>query len=138
MFKTNSHPFYFEEKQEQKAMFELDKTLELNHPTLTWIDRTYRTERGLRRFLATLTQAQLAEAEVMVDDDTFVVFYPVALPVKKSHPIVFHFDLEGQSDLVQTSPEYLMRASAQALPETERVAAFNIVLAGVRLQTNAC
>ena len=64
-------------------MFELNETLELNETTLTWVDRTYRTERGLRRFLATLTEAQLEQAEILVDDDTFVVFYPVTVPARK-------------------------------------------------------
>ena len=42
---------------------------------MTWHSRTYRTEWDLRRFLSTLTADQLAEAQVIEDDGTFVVFY---------------------------------------------------------------
>ncbi len=64
----------------------LDTGLE-TPPSYTFADRTYRTRRALRRFLATLTPGQLAQTEVMVDDDTYVVFYPV-LPVNRPR----HFD----------------------------------------------
>src|SRR5262245_41945148 len=87
-------------------MFELNETLELNETTLTWVDRTYRTERGLRRFLATLTEAQLEEAEILVDDDTFVVFYPVAVPARKAGPdSAFHFDLTTEDELASGQSE---------------------------------
>ncbi|NWJ95488.1 MAG: hypothetical protein HXX20_06850 [Chloroflexi bacterium] len=107
-------------------MFELDKTLD--QTTLTWIDRTYRTEQGLRRFLATLTPAQLAEAEVLVDDDTFVVFYPVVVAVKKAgRQTPFHFDLtEGSESLPLSQGE-------EEDQKTECVRDFNTLLAGVKL-----
>ncbi|MEI6046490.1 MAG: hypothetical protein WCS37_19235 [Chloroflexota bacterium] len=103
-------------------MFELDKTLD--QTTLTWVDRTYRTERGLRRFLATLTPAQLTEA----DDDTFVVFYPVVLPVKKISPATtFHFDLTGGSESLS------LRQDEAEEQKAECVRACNTLLAGVML-----
>lgn len=127
-------------------MFELNETLELNEMTVTWVDRTYRTERGLRRFLATLTPAQLEEAEVLVDDDTFVVFYPVTVPARKAHRSVFHFDLNADSDgslpVCGTGPEPKIAVELQeeqqdeeeeARKKAERVRVFNILLAGVQL-----
>ncbi len=129
-------------------MFELNETLELNELTLTWVDRTYQTERGLRRFLATLTPEQLAEAEVLVDDDTFVVFYPVAVPATKTGPDgAFHYDLgedgtsrpaAGRSECrdsmsVTVKVELETSEAEEARRKAERVTAFNILLAGVRL-----
>ena len=126
-------------------MFELNETLELNEMTLTWVDRTYRTERGLRRFLATLSEAQLAEAEVMVDDDTFVVFYPVLVPARNAGPdSAFHFDLTlGDSDSCsqlgvsaeQRQPEQIevLDEAEEARRKAERAAAFQVLLAGVLL-----
>jgi hypothetical protein len=116
-------------------MFELDETLELNETTLTWVDRTYRTERGLRRFLATLTPAQLAEAEVLVDDNTFVVFYPVVMPVKKAgREVVFHFDLtEGSESCPPAQDDRRIPAFDTETEKVERARAFNSLLASVRL-----
>lgn len=123
-------------------MFELNETLELNEMTMTWNDRTYRTERGLRRFLATLSEAQLAEAEIMVDDDTFVVFYPVLVPVRKEGPdSAFHFDLsdhsEGSCPLTGTKVEVQqsgqLEEAEEARRKAERAAAFQVLLAGVLL-----
>jgi hypothetical protein len=60
----------------------------------TFADRTYRSKRALSRFLKTLTPAQLVHTEILVDDDTFVVFFPV-MP-KPAGP---HFDTgESHSD----------------------------------------
>jgi hypothetical protein len=116
-------------------MFELDKTLELNETTLTWVDRTYRTERGLRRFLATLTPAQLAEAEVLVDDDTFVVFYPIVMPVKKvGREVVFHFDLtEGSESCPLAQEDQPLSIFETEAEKVERARAFNSLLASVQL-----
>lgn len=130
-------------------MFELNETLELNETTLTWVDRTYRTERGLRRFLATLTEAQLEEAEILVDDDTFVVFYPVAVPARNAGPdSAFHFDLSMEDDNLASGqsekchPQVSVKIELESFESmeeeearrrAERVAAFNILLAGVRL-----
>jgi len=63
--------------KEQIIMFE-PKEIELVAVTeVVFTDRTYRTKRALSRFLATLSPSQLAQTEVLVDDDTFVVFYPL-------------------------------------------------------------
>lgn len=43
----------------------------------TWADHTCVSKRSLKRFLESLTPAQLAQANVMVDDDSYVVFYPI-------------------------------------------------------------
>jgi hypothetical protein len=59
---------------------------------LEFADRTFQTKKALARFLKTLTPAQLANTEVLVDDELFVVFYPLngAKPAR-------HFDT-GEPD----------------------------------------
>ncbi len=80
--------------QESKAMSEFEFSSNLgNKPGLTWQDRTYKTESGLRRFLKTLSVEQLAEAEVLVDDSSFVVFFPIFLQASKATTGGFQFDL---------------------------------------------
>lgn len=65
-------------QKEQKVMFDLElKTPEKTVEVQSWADRTCISKRSLKRFLATLTPAQLAQAEVIVDDDSFTVFYPI-------------------------------------------------------------
>lgn len=118
-------------------MFGMNQTLDTNEKTLTWVDRTYRTERGLRKFLATLNPAQLQEAEILVDDETFVVFYPVEVPAQKANS-PFHFDLTLENQPLQVREQELIKTNAAqdeacARRQTEREVAFNILLAGVRL-----
>ncbi len=83
-------------------MFETLNSELVNPPSFTYADRTYRTRRSLRRFLATLTPAQLAHTEVMVDDENFVVFYPVI-----SGNQARHFDTGENSGFSQEEPETL-------------------------------
>jgi hypothetical protein len=58
-------------------MFEPIETELMAVTEVVFADRTYRSKRALSRFLATLSPSQLAQTEVLVDDDTFVVFYPL-------------------------------------------------------------
>ena len=41
-------------------------------------DRTFNNKRALNRFLKTLTPAQIVETQIMVDDEMFVVFFPIS------------------------------------------------------------
>ncbi len=58
-------------------MFEPIETELMAVTEVVFADRTYRSKRALSRFLATLSPSQLTQTEVLVDDDTFVVFYPL-------------------------------------------------------------
>lgn len=121
---------------EEKAMFELETDV-----LVEFGDRTFRAEFEVERFLATLTEAQLAEAEVLVDDDTFVVFYP--LLSKKSEGgrrNGYHFDLDCPRPTVAAAdvPELVgvfadQSQSFNGARPASRDAALAVLLASVRL-----
>jgi hypothetical protein len=121
---------------EEKAMFELE-----NDVLVEFGDRTFRAEFEVERFLATLTEAQLAEAEVLVDDDTFVVFYPILN--KRSEDgrrSGHHFDLDCPRPTVAAAdvPELVGVFADQSQPfngswSNSRDAALAVLLASVRL-----
>jgi hypothetical protein len=48
-------------------------------------DRTFNNKRALNRFLKTLTPAQIIETQIMVDDEMFVVFFPVSATSSERH-----------------------------------------------------
>jgi hypothetical protein len=78
------------EMNEVKNMSEqFEKVQVLEEEKMTFVDKTYNTKSGLKKFLATLTPSQLAQAQVLVDDDNYVVFYPVVAKAKRVRP---HFD----------------------------------------------
>ena len=116
-----------EKIEENKTMCELEFT--------EFDDRTYRTEAELTRFLNTLTEAQLAEAEIIVDDDTFVVFYPLLPKVAHSG---FHFDTDYIRPTVASAevPALIGMIAEQTRPAVtvaDRQAGLAILLASVRL-----
>ncbi len=74
--KEQNTMFDFELKIPEYALMEME-TFEQVETAETWADRTCVSKRSLKRFLETLTPAQLAHANVMVDDDSYVVFYPI-------------------------------------------------------------
>ncbi len=82
---------------EDNAMLELDEVL------VEYGDRTFYAEYEVQRFLATLTEAQQAEAEVLVDDESYVVFYPLlpsaAVAAGRSG---FHFDMDSPRPTVKS------------------------------------
>ena len=118
-----------EQIEEKETMFELDQTV-----SVEFDDRTYQTEAELRRFLTTLTDAQLAATEVIVDDDSFVVFYPLLPKVGSSG---YHFDTDYPRPTVASAevPELVGVIANQSRPVTlaERQAGLAILLASVRL-----
>lgn len=81
-------------QKEQKKMVDFElKVPEAVEEVETWADRTCVSKRSLNRFLATLTPVQLAQAEVIVDDNSYIVFYPVLTSTTSNGA---HFD-EGLS-----------------------------------------
>ena len=110
-------------QEEQKTMFELELKLPISvEEVQTWADRTCISKRSLNRFLNTLTPSQLAQAEVIVDEDSYIVFYPV-LNVGAVGP---HFDegLSGGSPLeAETQPT--LKAELECSSAQNRSADFN-------------
>lgn len=114
---------------------------EVEHKLLVeYTDQTFYSERELNRFLTTLSESQLAETEVMVDDDTFVVFYPVLAP--RLGRSGYHFDTDCPRPAVGAEvgrmpesfsvyAEGFEPGSAQV--EDERAKARAILLASIRL-----
>jgi len=80
----------------EKVMFELEFESLVD---VEFTDCTFDTEEELVMFLRTLTETQLRDTEVLEDDDTFVVFYPM-LPKKvatsrKAPRSGYHFDTDA-------------------------------------------
>jgi hypothetical protein len=70
-------------------------------------DHTFDSEQELAKFLETLTEAQLRDTEVLVDDGSFVVFFPLLvvpaeLPGKTSHS-GYHFDTDAPRPTVPSA-----------------------------------
>ncbi len=124
--------------KEEKAMYELE-----NDVLVEYGDRTYRTEHELNRFLSTLTEAQLAETEVLVDDETFVVFYPLLVSASEGRAerlSGYHFDSDSLRPTVAAAdvPELVGIFADQSQPfnspcPPDRAAALAVLLASVRL-----
>src|SRR4051794_21682505 len=122
----------------EKVMFELE------FETLVYVefsDCTFATEEELAKFLKTLTETQLRDTEVLEDDDTFVVFYPL-LPKKvansrKTPRSGYHFDTDAPRPTVHSDevPELVgILAEQFRLPaEPVRSQAMREVLAGSSL-----
>jgi 23S rRNA A2030 N6-methylase RlmJ len=136
--------FEKEEQTEMKEVKELSGELK-NVPVfeeekqMTFVDKTYNTKSGLKKFLATLTPAQLAQAQVLVDDDTYVVFYPVV----KTKRVRAHFDT-GEAviaERVDLCPQAVAEVSSTnnlsdaSLTDEEKALqeAYAILLAGIKL-----
>lgn len=87
----------------EKVMFELEfETL----VDVEFADCTFATEEELVKFLKTLTETQLRDTEVLEDDNTFVVFYPL-LPEKvdtsrKTPRSGYHFDTDAPRPTVHS------------------------------------
>jgi hypothetical protein len=127
--------------EENKTMFDVKETR-----ALVFADRTYKTEVEVNRFLKTLTPEQLDRAEVMVDDDTFVVFYP-RLRQPAAFKSGFHFDCDSVRPATVEADARLLGDSdgdcgaeyqGGVIPqhdfsEQERAAALAVLLASVRL-----
>jgi len=64
-------------QKEQNTMFDFELKVPEIESVETWADRTCVSKRSLKRFLATLTPTQLAHAEVVVDEESYIVFYPI-------------------------------------------------------------
>ena len=109
--------------------FDLESLVEVE-----FADCTFDSEQELAEFLKTLTEAQLRETEVIADDDTFVVFFPV-MPVRVEMPRMpqprrsgFHFDTDEPRPTVRSAeiPE-LVGILAEQFPflpaEAEKLAA---------------
>lgn len=80
----------------EKVMFELDFESLVE---VEFADCTFDTEEELVTFLRTLTETQLRDTEVLEDDASFVVFYPL-LPKKvdtsrKAPRSGYHFDTDA-------------------------------------------
>ncbi len=82
--------------EEKDTMFELE-----THVSTEFADKTYSTEAELASFLATLTTAQLANTEIIVDEETYIVFYPL-LPAKAAPVSGYHFDTDYPRPTVAT------------------------------------
>ena len=91
-------------QKEQNTMFDFElkipeyapvETFEQSETAETWADRTCVSKRSLKRFLETLTPTQLAQANVMVDDDSYIVFYPILSSAGVA--VGSHFDDGGLS-----------------------------------------
>jgi hypothetical protein len=121
---------------EEKTMFELENVL------VEYGDRTFRAEYEVERFLATLTEAQLAEAEVLVDDNSYVVFYPLLPKAEGERRSGYHFDLDSPRPIIVSAdvPE-LVGVTADQSEECnfssdyvkDRAAGLATLLASVRL-----
>ena len=88
----------------EKVMFELELESLVE---VEFADCTFDSEQELVKFLKTLTEAQLSEAEVITDDDSFVVFYPlvcvqVELP-RKTPRSGHHFDTDAPRPTVRSA-----------------------------------
>lgn len=58
-----------------------------------YMEQTYQTEYEVEQFVASLSEAQRCDAQVIVDDDSFVVFYPVEVAPQVTKPRGnYHFD----------------------------------------------
>jgi hypothetical protein len=88
----------------ENVMFdlELEPALEVEYA-----DCTVYSEQELGNFLATLTETQLRDTQVLVDDDSFVVFYPlVRVSVEVTGPAPrsgYHFDMDGPRPTVPSA-----------------------------------
>ncbi|HEX2911597.1 MAG TPA: hypothetical protein VH186_12375 [Chloroflexia bacterium] len=116
---------------EENTMLELDVVVEYG-------DQTYHTEYELQRFLATLTEAQLAETEVLVDDDSFVVFYPLMPACTESvKSSGHHFDTDTPRPTVKSAsvpePVGILADQFPINGILDRDAALAVLLASVRL-----
>lgn len=88
----------------EKVMFELELESLVE---VEFADCTFDSEQELAKFLKTLTEAQLSETEVIADDDSFVVFYPlvrvqVELP-RKAPRSGYHFDTDAPRPTVRSA-----------------------------------
>src|SRR5690349_23701648 len=88
----------------ENVMFELDLESLVD---VEFADATFDSEQELAMFLKTLTEAQLSQAEVIADDDTFVVFFPV-MPARVEMPRQaprsgFHFDTDAPRPTVRSA-----------------------------------
>jgi len=87
----------------EKVMFDLEFESLVD---VEFTDCTFDTEEELVKFLRTLTETQLRDTEVLEDDDTFVVFYPL-LPKKvdtsrKAPRSGYHFDTDAPRPTVHS------------------------------------
>lgn len=84
---------------QEKAMFELEFDVQFG-------DCTFGTEEDLVKFLKTLTETQLRDTEVLEDDDTFVVFYPLVTKrvdtSRKTPRSGYHFDTDAPRPTVHS------------------------------------
>jgi hypothetical protein len=108
---------------EEKVMFELELETLVD---VEFTDCTFTTEEELVKFLKTLTETQLRDTEVLEDDDTFVVFYPL-LPVKvatsrKTPRSGYHFDTDAPRPTVHSdeAPELVGILAEQFCLPAER------------------
>jgi 23S rRNA A2030 N6-methylase RlmJ len=137
-FKKEEHTAMNEVKNLSGEMKKIQVSKE--EQSMTFVDKTYSTKSGLKKFLSTLTPSQLAQAQVLVDDDTYVVFYPV-VKTKRSRA---HFDtgdtvLAKNVDLcpqpvVEVNPDN-SGLDSDGLTNEERALneAYAILLAGIKL-----
>lgn len=110
--------------EEMNAMFDLKEKI-------VFADRTYKTEHELNRFLATLSDTQRAHAEVIADDDTFVVFYP-RLRQPAARKSGYHFDTDSVRP-AQIEAGVGGWTSELAPHSPDRAAGLAILLASVQL-----
>jgi hypothetical protein len=100
----------------ENVMFdlELEPVLEVEYA-----DCTVYSEQELKNFLATLSEAQLSDTQVLADDDSFVVFYPLLeVSVELPGPAPrsgYHFDTDGPRPTVFSAevPELVGRLAEQ-------------------------
>lgn len=120
-------------QKEQKAMFELElRTPDFAAEVEAWADKTCISKRSLRRFLATLTPAQLAQAEVIVDDDSFTVFYPILAGTTAASGA--HFD--GGEAVVEapcSQPELQPEPQPATMSQDDWDKALQVLLSSVKL-----
>lgn len=101
-------------KENGMSDLELEPVLEVEYA-----DCTVYSEQELVNFLATLSAAQLSDTQVLADDDSFVVFYPLqAVPVELPRLTPrsgYHFDTDEPRPTVFSAevPELVGRLAEQ-------------------------
>jgi len=86
----------------ENVMFELEFDTLVD---VEFADGTFATEEELVKFLKTLTETQLRDTEVLEDDGTFVVFYPLLPKKVATSPKPrsgYHFDTDSPRPTVHS------------------------------------